>query len=447
MPTFFRHIACFAVATLLSSAAFADHFSDALEATYRSNPTIQARRAQQMATDEEVAQALSGFRPNASAAYTRGRQRTSLSGAPWSYENNENRNLRITQPLFRGGGTFSSYNSAKQRVRAGQNELNGVEQQVLLDAVTAYMDVVAALGILDLSRGNENTLAQQLKAAQERFDVGEVTRTDVAQSESRLSIARTQVVSAEGRLISAIAAFERVVGYKPEGLLAAPSQLPPLPASLEEALADARAQNPDLLSAVHIAKSSEYDVWTNKSSILPRVDLVGSMSRQDGAGAFGNTTFDQDTVGVEFNIPLYQSGAEYSRVREAKNIARQRKYAVQDTRQVIEQRTQSAWERLETAIGTIALRQQQIDAAQLALDGVRQEQQYGARTVLDILDAEQELYVAKTNLVQADRDRIVAAYGLLLTLGKLTPDYLQLAVKAYDPEEHYDEIKWQPLGF
>lgn len=447
MPRFSRNAPWLISALLLASPAMADSLSDALEATYRNNPTIQARRAQQMATDEEVAQALSGFRPNASAAYARGRQRTSLSGAPWTYENSENRNIRVTQPLFRGGGTFSSYNSAKQRARAGENQLSAVEQQVLLDAVTAYMDVAAAIGVLELSRGNENTLAQQLKAAQERFEVGEVTRTDVAQSESRLSIARTQVVAAEGRLISAIAAFERVVGYKPEGLLSMPATLPPLPASLEEALSDARAQNPELIAAVHAAKSSEYDVWTNKSSILPRVDLVGTMSRQDGAGAFGNTTFDQDTLGLEVNIPLYQSGAEYSRVREAKNIARQRKYAVQDTRQLIDQRTNSAWERLETAIGTIALRQQQIDAAQLALDGVRQEQQYGARTVLDILDAEQELYVARTNLVQADRDRVVAAYALLLTLGKLTPDYLQLAVKSYDAQEHYDDIKWQPFGF
>jgi len=255
------------------------------------------------------------------------------------------------------------------------------------------------------------------------------------------------VIAAEGRLISAIAAFERIVGYKPEGLLSQPSVLPELPANLEEALNEAKLANPDLLAAIHAAKSSRYDVWTNKSSILPRIDLVGSMARQDGAGSFGTSKFDQDAIGVEFNIPLYQSGAEYSRVREAKQIARQREYAVTDTQWSVEQQVTRGWEQLETATATIRTREEQINAAQIALEGVRQEQEYGARTVLDVLDAEQELFSARTNLVQSQRDRIVSAYGLLLTLGKLTPNYLQLAVQQYDPQEHLDDIKWQPIGF
>jgi outer membrane protein len=435
------------LALSLPYGAWADSFTDALEATYKNNPTIKAERERQKATDEDVAQALSGFRPTASANYSKGRQRTAFGGGGWTYGSTEGKSLRVEQPLFKGGGTLSSYNSAKQRVRSGAFRLSGVEQQVMLNAITSYMDVVRATSILELSRNNEEVLSKQLGAARERFDVGEVTRTDVAQSEARLSNARTQVIAAEGQLISAIAAFDRTVGYKPEGLLVQPSDFPQLPATLEEALAQADQANPELMEAVHAAKSSHYDVWTNKSALLPKVSLVGSMSRQEGAGVLGTSKFDQDSIGVEVSIPLYQSGAEYSRVREAKNIERQRNYTVQDTRQTTEQSVTHAWEQLETAISTIKTRDEQINAAEIALDGVRQEQEYGARTVLDVLDAEQELFVAKTNLVQAQRDRVVAAYNLLLTLGKLTPANLQLAVQQYDPQEHYDDVKWQFIGF
>lgn len=428
-------------------SASADSFATALEAAYKNNPAIKAARERQKATDEEVSQALSGFRPEISAGYAKGRQRTAFGGGAWSYGDTESKTLRAEQPLFRGGGTLSRYNSAKQRARAGAYQLSATEQQVMLDAITAYMDVVRATSILELSRNNEDVLSKQLKASRERFDVGEVTRTDVAQSEARLSNARTQVIAAEGQLISAIAIFERVVGYKPEGLLEQPGSIPELPATLEEAMTQAKAANPDLLAAVHAAKSSRYDVWTNKSTLLPQVSLVGTMSRQEGAGVLGTSKFDQDALGIEVSIPLYQSGAEYSRVREAKNIERQRSYTMQDTVLVTDQAVTRAWEQLETAIATIQTRNEQIEAAQVALDGVQQEQEYGARTVLDVLDAEQELFVARTNLVQAQRDRVVAAYTLLLTLGRLTPSNLQLAVEQYDPREHYDDVKWQFIGF
>jgi len=434
-------------ASLLAYPACADSFTDALTATYQNNPGIKAERDRQRATDEEVSQALSGFRPNVSASYSRGRQRSAFGGADWNNGDSENASLTLRQPLFRSGGTLSSYNAAKQRARAGEQQLTAREQRVLMDAVTSYVDVTAAASILQISRENEATLTKQLNASRERFEVGEVTRTDVAQSEARLSIARTQVINAEGSLISAIAAFERVIGYKPEGMLDQPIQFPELPLSLQEALEQARASNPELLRAIHLAKSSEYDVWTNKSAILPRVDLVGSMVRQEGVGVIGNNKFDQDSIAVELTVPIYQAGAEYSRVREAKSVARQRQYERDDTKLNVEQAVSRAWEQLETARSTIRSREGQIQAAQVALDGVRQEQEYGARTVLDVLDAEQELFSARTALVQAQRDRVVATYNVLLTLGRMTPSYLQLPVAQYDAREHYDDTKWLPIGF
>ena len=428
-------------------SASGDPFIEALVSTYQNNPRIHAERDRQKATDESVPQALSGFRPTASATYDKGRQRTAFGGGDWTYGDNEGKSLRVEQPLFRGFGTLSSYRSARQRVLAGAYQLSAVEQQILLRAIAAYMDVVANTAILELARNNRDVLSKQLEAANERFKVGEVTRTDVSQSDAHLSDAKSQVTAAEGQLIAAIAAFEHIVGYKPSGPLPPPSSLPELPATLAEALEQSRAANPQLLSAVHAARSSEYDITTHKSSILPRVSLVGAMSRQEGAGVLGTSEFNQDALGIEVNIPLYQGGAEYSRVRAAKSVARQRKNETLDTQLTVQESVTRAWEQLETAIATIRTRQDEIEANTIALEGTRQEQEYGARTILDVLDAEQELFISRTNLVQAQRDRVVAAYNLLLTLGRLTPSYLDLPVKQYDPSEHYDRVKWLPIGF
>ncbi len=430
-----------------ANMAAASSFEDALGAAYENNPHIKAQRQQLESTDEGVAQALSGFRPTIGAEYDKGRQRTDFGGVGWSYGNAETKQLNVTQPLFRGGGTWSSYKSAEQRVRAGQFTLSAVEQDVMLQAITAYMDVVANCAILELARNNQDVLAKQLEAANTRFQVGEVTRTDVAQSEARLSDAKSSVIAAEGQVKSSLATFTRVIGYRPEGTLTVPDKLPELPASLDEALERGRTMNPQLLAAIHTAKSSSYDVRTNEATLLPQVSLVGTMERQEGAGSNGGSNFDQDRLMLQVSVPLYQSGAEYSRVREASAIARQRDHESIDTRMATDQSISQSWEQLETSISTITAREDQIKAAQVALEGVRQEQEYGSRTVLDVLDAEQELFTARTNLVRAQRDRIVDAYSLAFNLGQLTPTNLGLNVEQYDPTVHADHVKWKPIGF
>jgi TolC family type I secretion outer membrane protein len=438
-----------ATMTLLCTASLAQasSFTDALESAYERNPRITAERARLEQTDEGVSQALSNLRPNVSANYAVGKQRTTINNGDESDNIYQNQGLSISEPLFRGGATWSSYNAAKQRVRAGQFRLSGVEQQVLLDAITAYMDVVTSSSILELSRNNREVLQKQLTASQDRFQVGEVTRTDVAQSEARLSNAKAQVVAAEGQVISAIAAFERVIGHKPEKVLTLPDPLPELPAKLSEALERARATNPQLLSAVYEAKSAKYDIDTNIATLLPQVALVGSMNRQYGVGQPGQSQFAQDRIGVNVTIPLYQSGAEYSRVREAKSAARERQHQEIDTQQSVDEAVTQSWEQLETAVATINARQAQIEAAKISLEGVQAEQQAGSRTVLDVLDAEQELFVAKTQLVRSQRDRVVAAYTLAQNLGQLTPQMLGLKSEIYDPAAHYDSVKWQVIGF
>lgn len=424
-----------------------DPFTQALTATYQNNPKILAERKRQESTDESVAQAVSGFRPSLGATYNGGKQRTAFNGASWSNDAFSTKELRLEQPLFKGGGTFASYESAKQRVTAGAFQLSAVEQQILLRGIRAYMDVVQGVAALKLAHENEDALNKQLQASEDKFAVGEVTRTDVAQSQSRLLGAKTRVINAEGDLLDAIATFERIVGYKPSGALPSPENIPELPATLQEAQVMAHVANPQLLSAIHAAKSSDYDVRINESVLLPRVSLVGSMSRQTGIGLLGSDKFNQDQIGVQVTIPLYESGAEYSKIREAKGIARQKSNEAMDTELSVDESVMQSWQALETATGAIAMREDQIKAAQTALDGVRQEQQYGTRTVLDVLDAEQELYAAKNNLVSAQHDRVLAAYSLLLSLGRLTPENLSLPVKSYDASVHLDDVKWLPIGF
>lgn len=431
----------------LPVSAHADTFADALRSTYQANPELKAQRESLQATDELVAQANSGFRPTINGTLDYGRQRTDFANSGWDYNSSDTKQLRIEQPIFKGGTTIANVNSARQRVKAGREQLDAREQSILLDAITAYMNVIQAQALLELSRNNQDVLARQLTMTQERFSVGDVTRTDVAQSESRLANAKSGVVAAEGQLISAMAVFEKVVGYRPDSALDVPQSYPPIPASLDEALVIARNTNPALLAAVHAEKSAHYDVDANIGTLLPQVALVGTASRSNSAGVTGNQEYDQDALLLNVRIPLYQGGAEYSRVREAKARERQRREETANNVITITEDTQRAWEQLETSIATIAAREEQIRGAETALDGVKQEQEYGARTVLDVLDAEQELFVARSNLVRAQRDRIVAVYNLLNTLGQLTPENLQIGINSYDPEMNYDDVKWQLIGF
>lgn len=445
--SYFLRAAAMTTLLLATSTAHASSFEDALSAAYQNNPQLLAQRQRLAAVDEGVAQAVSGFRPTISGNFNANSQRTSFAGAADVNNTATTKQLQVTQPLFRGGATWASYQSALARVKAGQYELSSVEQQVMLDAVRSYMAVVTSSALLDLSRKNMVVLEEQLNAANTRFQVGEVTRTDVAQSEARLSDAKARTISAEGQLRSAMASYERVVGMPPEGTLTVPEKLPELPLTLEDALERARAANPQVQAALSVAKSSDYDVRTSQAALLPRVNLVGALSRQTGSGQNGNSDLEQDRVGVEVAVPLYQSGAEYSRVREASATARQRSHESIDRRMSVDEAVTQSWQQLESAKANITTRGEQIKAATLALEGVKQEQQYGSRTVIDVLNAEQELFSARTNLVSAQGDRIVAAYSLAFALGQLSPANLGLNVAAYNPQKHADEVGWKTLGF
>ena len=418
----------------------------ALDHTYKTNPEIKAQRKSLEQLDESANQAFSGWLPQASIDYSKGRQRNRFSGSTWTSSDTEVRQLLVEQPIFRGGETVARTSSADHLVEAGRAELYNVEQEVLLRAATTYMDVVRDRSVLELSRNNVEVLGKQLQASRDRFEVGEITRTDVAQSEARLARSNNDEILAKGALTNSIAVFERIIGYTPEEL-AVPDNFPEIPANLEDAITMGLENNPSLISQEFRRESADDDVDVNVARILPDVTLRGTMRREQGAGIIGNSDFDNDAVTLNVNVPLYQSGAEYSRVRAAKSRLSEQRFQYSNVRDQVRQSIVQAWEDLETSISAIRATKEAIRAAEIALDGVRQEQLYGARTILDVLDAEQELFSAQVNLVRAERDRIVAIFTLLARLGRLTPDTLVLDTPAYDPEEHYEDVRYQLIGF
>lgn len=439
-------VGCFSTSFLFASGAEAMSLQEALEKAYDFNPEVKGERENLGATDERVSQAVSEFRPNASIDYSRGRQKLSFGGAPDEYSDKETKQLTVEQPIFDGFGSVARYRSAKAQVAAGREQLSAVTQDVLLRAVTAYMDVLRDKAVSELSTNNVGVLNKQLDASEDRFDVGEVTRTDVAQSKARVSRAVAEEAQAEGAVASSTAAFQRTVGVEPDAL-EEQKVIPQLPANLDEAIAIAERNNPSLLRANYTKEALQKQVSANKAEILPSVALQGYIRREQGAGVTGGNDFDNDAVLMNVRVPLYQSGAEYSRIRESKQNFYRARYDAMDVQNEVKERVTRAWENFQASVIAIQANESAIDAATIALDGVKQEQQYGARTVLDVLDAEQELFAARVNLVRAQRDKLVAAYTLLAEMGQLTPQALSLKVQEYNPKAHYDQVKFKPIGW
>lgn len=439
-------------AFFVSGAARAETLSGALAKAYATSPDLHDARANLRAVDERVSQAISGWRPTLSLSGSGGYERsdsasTSVASRPTQHLNPLSGNFEVVQPLYTGGKTVAAIRQAENEILAARSSLRSAEQSVLLDAVSAYMDVLRDQARLQLTAKNEEVLRRQLEATQDRFDVGEVTRTDVAQAEARLARATADRISAEGQLAVSGATYERVVGEKPQDLAAAPP-LPSLPASLNDALLIGLDENPDLEFANHTERAAKDAVRVAFGDLLPTLDLEGRVQRSRET-SFEDQTSENDSILARVTIPLYQSGIEHSRVREAKERQNQRRVQVEQARrQVIEQVTQ-AWEVLTTARSNITARREQVRANEIALEGVREEASVGSRTTLDVLDAEQELLDARVALLESERDEYVAGFSLLGAVGRLSVRLLDVPVESYDPTAHYDKVRnkwwgWDP---
>ncbi len=420
-----------------------------LVATYQTNPALQAQRASLRGTDEEIPQALSNWRPtvtiNESFGVSARASDLPVASTVRSDRVDQNINLSFSQPVFRGFRTLNQTARARNNIRAARATLRQVEQATLLSAVEAYTAVVRDKAVLELNHNNERVLSRQLEATRSRFEVGELTRTDVAQSESRWSSSTAGRIAAAGDLVGAQAEFVRVTGMAPGELADVGALERFLPASLELAVETARHENPAVLAARYREAAAQENVDLVEGELLPSLTVDGSISHN--AQLHGaDTDITAGSITANLRVPLYQSGSVYSRVRQAKQVASQRLLELADAeREAVRQATES-WEALETARARIVSFTSEVGSQEIALEGVRQESQVGARTVLDELDAEQELLDAQVSLVRAQRDEAVAAFRLLSALGWLIAEHLGLPVGIYDPGVHLEGVDHLPIG-
>ncbi|GAA4254708.1 TolC family outer membrane protein [Azospirillum formosense] len=430
--------------------ASAQSLEDALAQAYSNNPALAAQRARQRAVDESVPQALSGYRPTvrATAGITRNATSSTFQGGETGAENNaKSVGVTATQPLY-DATVGPAVRRAERTVEAQRATVLANEQQILLNAAAAYLDVVQNQAVLELQANNEQVLRRQLDAARDRFRVGEYTRTDVSQSESRLAASIAARISAEGTLQASRATYERVVGSMP-GKLKAPKPKFKLPGTLDEVVEMARSNNPSVLSATYTEAAQREAVDQQFGRLLPSANLSAQANRTIDAGRSSGIDIkrqDGAQLTAQITIPLYQAGLPEALTREAKHTANQARLQIDDTRRQAVEAAISAWQGLQAARASIESYNSQIRAAEIALEGVRQEAQVGSRTVLDVLNQEQELLNARVNLVRAQRTEMVQAFTVLGAIGQLTARQLNLPVQYYDADTHYKQVRNKWIG-
>ncbi len=449
----FKKITVLAVMlSTVSSIAAAENLSNVLSYTYENSLTINAERAGLKATDESVAKAKSGYRPSVIGRGSIGRshnqsiyQRALGGDKVKQYQDPNSISINFVQPVFSGLSTYNSVKAAKSQVKSARLNLYNTEQATLLDAISVYMDVIRDKAVLKLQINNENVLKRHLDSYQKRFKAGELTRTDVAQSEARLSGATANRIAAEGQLEVSNANYFDVVGLEPAGYMEDVSDTSiRLPKSLEEAVQLAMTDNPQIKAIEYAVEAAGHSVNAKKGVLSPSIDVTAGAGKNRDYNTFKRN--DSWEVMANMNVPLYQSGAEYADIREAKQIENQYRILLSKVKQSVRAQTVSAWENYTSTRAQINSIKSQIKASKIALDGVIREAQVGSRTVLDVLDAEQEHLDNQVSLVRVHRDEIVSAYALLSAVGQLNPTGLYLDVETYDPKAYYEEVKNKWFG-
>ncbi|GGB54540.1 channel protein TolC [Roseibium aquae] len=426
------------------SSASAETIMEALALTYANNPTLNSARAQLRAVDENVPQALAGWRPTVSAAAEIGRIRSDFDGFE-SYRTNSSISLSVSQTLFRGFRTVNSTRQAEALVRAQRESLNATEQDVLLAAAQAYVDVIRDTALVSLARSDLDFLNEQVRAARDRFEVGEGTRTDVSQAEARVAEARANLNTSLANLNASRAVYRQIVGMEARNLSADATIDRLVPQSMETALKISETAQPLIRQSQHQVDSAIFNVKAIEGELLPTVTVDGSLSRSWNPSS---TVDDSETAQVfgRVNIPIYQAGRVSSRVRQAKEELGRAQLQLDVIRDQVRANVISAWGNFQAAGGSIEAARAAVEASQLALEGVIEEQRVGQRTTLDVLDAQRELVNQRVNLVTAQRNRIVGAYQLVSAIGRLDVSSLELNVAHYKPVEHYQAVRDQWFG-
>jgi outer membrane protein len=434
--------------------ANADTLEEALGYAYQNNPQLNAQRALVRATDENVSQAVSGYRPRVSATINGGYQSLSTTtrllpaplNAPAIYFTQSGTNtphgagLTATQTLLNGYQTGNRTRQADSQVLAARETLRNAEQTILLNSATAYMNLLRESANLELQRRNVEVLVEQLRQTRDRFKAGDVTATDMSQSESRLAAGRSQVLTAEANYKISVSVYRQVIGIIPGRLAPAIPVDRYSPRSGDDATAAAISQHPAVTAAQFTVDAAEAAVKVAEGALYPSLTLQGNLQKNWEPSLSTIDTFSASVLG-QFSVPIYQGGAEYSLIRQAKETVGQRRMELAVARDQTRQGAMQAWAQLEAAKLQIEAARIQVATTESALNGVRDEARVGQRTTLDVLNAQQELVNARVALVNSQRDRLVASYAVLASVGRLSPQVLNLRVSTYDTQVHYQQVR------
>ncbi len=447
---------CFGLTIVTSSLshpnAHADTLAEALVSAYQSNPQINASRAQQRATDENVPQALAGYRPQILTSLSAGLQSVrnqlpdnTMQGTtlkPWTI------GVTVTQTLFNGFKTANSVRVAEFQVRSGREALRNTGQGVLLDGVTAYMNVIANQALMETQRSNVSFLRETLGVTKKRLDAGDVTPTDTAQAEARLSRGLADLNAAEVALAVSRATYEQVIGVAPGQLTPAQTVDRFVPQSRQNTAETAARENPAVIAASYDVDVATTTISVAESSLMPQATVQASASRNIQTDTtLGTTRSDEASVIGQLNIPIYDGGTAASQIRQSKELASQSRLVLEQVRNQARTAAISAWVTSEGAKIALTAAESEVKAATVALQGVRREAQAGQRTTIDVLNSQQDLTAARSRQITAQRDRVIASYTLLSAVGRLDVRTLGLNTPDYLPEVHYHQVRdsWHGL--
>lgn len=435
-------------APLLAGAAKAETLDDALIQAYEGNPQILAERANLRRVDEGVPQALAGWRPTVTFTGQAGRQNAEnvLSTSPnsgTSFTDNFNLlDLKITQPVYKGGGTVAQTAAAEASVSAERARNVATEGTVFLAVITSYFDTLRDTEIVDIDKATEQTYRDMLTVNTGRWHLGELTRTDVVQTEGRAEDATAQRAIDEGALQGDREAYAHVVGHLP-GTLTEPTLKPVIAADRDQAVALAATHNPTVIGDTFDELSEEHTVDVNRAKLLPTVSIIAEGQRGDG-NQLPDFITTNGSVMAQLQVPLYESGSNWSMTRQAIQAVAQAKATTDDARKQAVQSAGSAWQTIVASRKGIAALEKAVVADKLSVQGMQAEQLAGTRTIVDVLNAEQQLYTDQISLAKTQHDLHVAEYTLSQQIGRLTALDLKLNVKLYDARVHYDSVrnKW-----
>ncbi len=438
----------------LGALASAETLNGALVKAYLTNPDINSQRASVRQTDESVPQANSGYLPKitASASAAVAHQNGNLIAGAQQDTNYavgtlpRNYGVGISQTIFDGYKTINNIRSAESNVLAAREKLRNTEQGTLLQGVTYYMDVLQNSAIVELDKNNVEVLKEQLRETRDRFTVGEVTRTDVAQAEAGLANANAQLLTDQAALDTSLAQYRQVIGDEPKTLAPVKPIVKPLPKSLTEAVKISQVEHPAIVAAEHGVDVALLSIKVAESSLYPQVTVSAQLSQTFDVSSTPGQRLFQGQIGGNINIPIYEGGLVYAQVRAAKEGLSVQELSASSFREQIRAAVVAAWGNNQAVIGVVKAARASVAANEVALAGVREEAKVGQRTTLDVLNAQQALLQARVGLVRAERNQVVDSYSLLSAIGRLNIPTLGLAVAEYDPGVHFDQVKNKWIG-